>query len=111
MVQPRREHHHPAELAPVLVRIDVVGVIRTRAVVTEMSNRLSRDCLARDDTERTIFAARRLLEQIVEITAVHRPWLAILVGQGCSRSDNEGIATKRGDVVLRNVIAEGMEQL
>src|SRR5215203_6865015 len=108
MIQPGREHHHAPELAPVLVWIDVVGVIGAGPVVTEMSNRLSRDPLARDHAERAIVAARGLFEQVVEVIAVHRPRLAVLIVDGGPWSDDHRIATQRGDVVLRNEVAESV---
>ena len=45
-VRPRAEHLQRAKLAPVLVRNDVIRIVRARAVVAKASERAARKCRA-----------------------------------------------------------------
>lgn len=49
MVQPRGEHPVAAELPPVLVRDDVVRVVRARAVEAKATDEAAGELAARDD--------------------------------------------------------------
>ena len=49
-IDPRREHAHAAELTTILVRNDVVGVVRARPVVEEFTDGFALERLARQRT-------------------------------------------------------------
>ena len=42
MLRPRREHFHTAQLTPILMSNDVIGVVPPRALIRERSERLTR---------------------------------------------------------------------
>ena len=62
-IGPRAEHAQGAELAPVLVRHDVVRIVRPRPLVAEVAEDLARQQPAGDDAIRAVRLARDVLRE------------------------------------------------
>ena len=69
MVQPRREHAVAAQLAPVLVRMDVVRIVGPRAVVLEVAERPAVGEAAGGRAVLAVRQAGRPREQAVDVLA------------------------------------------
>ena len=106
------EDAQPAQLAAVLVREDVVRIVRPRAVVAERPDRLARERLARQRRGR---CRRRCARRASSIASTSRCPSGAARPSSSSTSrplaDHERLAAERREVVLRNVVAEGMEEL
>ena len=69
VIQPGREHAQAAKLPPVLVIVDVVRVVRPRAVIAERAERCARQRLARHHAVRAVGVAGGLREDRLEVGA------------------------------------------
>jgi hypothetical protein len=78
VVQPRREDPQAPELAPPLMGEDVVRVVRAGPVVAILSDDLSRDETARDDSHRPIGLSRRILEPVLDVRVPNRAPVPVL---------------------------------
>ncbi|MBI3049056.1 MAG: hypothetical protein HYY76_12185 [Acidobacteria bacterium] len=67
VVQPRRKHAIGAQFPPVLVRVDIIRIVRPCAVVLEVPEALTFDEAARRHAIPAIPQARTLLENRIEI--------------------------------------------
>src|SRR5690606_8237356 len=67
VVEPGREDPQPAQLTPMLVREDVVGIVRARAVVAEPPHGFPRQRLARQYAVAAVLRPRGLLEERLEL--------------------------------------------
>jgi hypothetical protein len=103
VVQPRREHAHAAQLAAVLVHVDVVGIVGPRAEIAERTERPAFDRLARNHPERAIVVSGALHEQAIDVASVERSPLSSNVPDGGLGVDFEVVAAERGQVVLGHV--------
>ena len=107
----RRRPSSPAQLAPVLVRIDVIGVIRPRAVVAEMAERACprAPCWRSLGTLPSAWRAALLSSASRSRGFItRRPSLS---SQRRALADDERLAADRGEVVLGHVVAERVEEL
>ena len=66
-VGPRAEHAQRPQLATVLVRHEIVGVVRTRAGVLVAAENLAREQAAGDDAIGAVLVARDALENGVDV--------------------------------------------
>ena len=69
MIQPGGKHPAATQLAPVLVRIDVVGVVVARAVVFEPPHVVVPVQPLRGDPDVTVRHPRGVLENLLEVVA------------------------------------------
>ena len=76
MVQPGAKHASAAQLASVLVRHDVVGIVRPGAVVPEVAEIPARRKAAREHAVPTVRLARPATEHVLDVAARHRTFLA-----------------------------------
>ena len=72
MIEPRAKHARAAQLAPVLVRHDVVGVVGPRAVIAEVAERPARREPADEHAVAAVRLARGAPEHVVEIAPGER---------------------------------------
>ena len=70
MVEPGAEQPQAAQLAPVLMRVDIVGVVFARALKVERAQRLAVEELAGDHLDGAVGTDRYVLEQILDETRV-----------------------------------------
>ena len=105
MVQPRGEHPAAAQLAPVLVRIDVVRVVVARAVVFEPAHVRAPDQPLRGDPDVSVRQPRGVLEHLVEVVA-HEGTTAVRVLDRGVRGDLERRGIDLREIHVDGVIAE-----
>ncbi len=77
VIQPGREHAQAAKLPPVLVIVDVVRVVRPRAVVAERAERRAGQRLARHDAVRAVGVAGGLREDRIQVGGDERARAAV----------------------------------
>ena len=92
VVQPRAEREQAAQLAPVLVREDVVGIVRARAVVAERADRLSLERLAGERAIAAVGPTRRPLQQQLEIVGLHLTLAAVVILDARAVADLQRLA-------------------
>ena len=73
VIEPRRKHEVAAQLAAMLVRDDVVGIVGARAVKLDAADRAARRGLAEDDAIRAVGIAIGARQQPHDVALVHRP--------------------------------------
>ncbi len=110
MVQPGREHGEAPQFTPVLVGKDVVRVVRPRAVVTKRPEDLAREVTAGEDPVRAIRLAGCPFQNILDVVENKAPPPAVLVAHRRVRGDRQCLRAERRERVLRDVVAERMEE-
>ena len=110
-VGPCAEHLERTQLAPVLVRHDVVGIVRARAVVAEAANRAPRQAARRDGAIAAVRAPVRPREDGVEIVARHRACPPRLRSERGRPGNVDLVAAHRDEMVLDLPVAERPENL
>ena len=99
-VGPRAEDAQRAQLAAMLVRHDVVGIVGPRAGVAEAAENLARQHAAGGDPVGAVGVARGPLEHRVDVVARERRPLARRAPHGRLRIDRRA---RSGSNVVRNV--------
>ena len=82
VIQPGGEDAAAAQLAAVLVRVDVVGVVGPRAEVLEVAERLAVGKAARGRAVLAVRQPRRARQDPIDVLAAHGP----LAAATCPRS-------------------------
>ena len=76
VIQPGGEDTQPAQLAPPLVRIDIVRIVAARAGVAILADDLARHVTAGERANRAVLRSRRVLEPLFDVGHLNRPLLA-----------------------------------
>src|SRR5262245_33254548 len=66
-IRPRAKHPQSPQLATVLVRYEIVGIVGTRALEAEIADDLAGDQPSRHDAIGAVRSARDVLEQFLEV--------------------------------------------
>jgi hypothetical protein len=77
VLQPGGEHPQAAQLAPMLVRDRVVGIVRPRAVLLERAERRAGNAEAGDDPIGAVGVAGGAAQEAIEIGAAQRMALVV----------------------------------
>ena len=110
-IGPGAEHLQGPQLAPVLVRDDVVGVVRAGAVVAERTDRTPGHAARGHGAIRPVRAAMRPRENVVEVAPFH-PALAPRRGSDLRRfRDRDPIRRHGHEMVLHLPVPERPEDL
>ena len=109
MIQPGSENPRPAQLAPVLVQHEIVRIVRTSAVITEVAKRLSWRESADEHPVAAVLEARGAVEDIVEIVLLQPAPTAVerIANRGRVR-DHERLAIELGKIDVDHVVADRM---
>ena len=110
VVDPRAEDAQAAQLAAILVRDDVVGVVGPRAFVLEAFERRAFERGADDHAVGPVLVAVGTGQLLVDVGGPHRA--AVPVGQTDRGvlADDQVFAAQASDLGLRHVVAERVEQ-
>ena len=107
MVQPGAEDPRPAQLAPVLVRHDVVRIVGAGAVVAEVAERPARGEAAGQRPIAAVGLTRGTVEHVGEVAARERPSLpGERIADRRLLRDDEVVGGELGQVHLHRVVAE-----
>jgi hypothetical protein len=111
VIEPRGKDRESAQLATVLVRKDVVRIVRTRAGVTELAERGAGQLLAGDDPVAAVGVAGGLFQDRIDVSRPHVALPPGLVLDERAGADRERLAAHRGQIVFRHEVAERVEEL
>ena len=110
-VRPRAENAQRAQLAAMLVRHDVVGIVGPRARVAEAAEDLAGQQAAGDDAVGAVRVPRDALEHRVDVVARERRSLAGRPPDRRLRIDLDVLRIERREIRLDLVVAERPEDL
>src|SRR5262245_22568468 len=111
MVYPRGECPEGAELAAVLVRDDVVRVVRPSAVEAEAANRTALERLAGDNAVGAVGISVGFAQQSLDIRLFEPAFVAAWRRDRRRIVDRQLLGAERGEMDLRQIVAERPEQL
>ena len=111
VIQPGGEDRQAAQLAAVFVRDDVVGIVGARAVITERPERPAGDVAAGEHAVAAVGLPCHARDNLDEVAKRQRPRPAIFVLHGGVRRHPQVFQAEGGQVVLGDVVAEGVEEL
>ena len=110
-IGPGAEDAQRAQLAPMLVRHEIVRIVRACAGVQVAAENLARDQAPRNDAVGAVLVARHSLEYDVEIVLDERRPLAVRAPNRGLRIDRRLLRIVRGEVRLHLVVAQRPEDL
>ena len=89
MIQPGGKHAQAAQLSPMLVRHDVIGIVRARPFVLERAHGDAFECATRQDAIGAVGPACRLLEHPIEIVQRQRLFATVRAFEGGAFTDDD----------------------
>ena len=110
MIRPGGEDAQRPQLAPMLVRHDVVRIIGPGARIQERADRLPGDGLAGNHAIGAIGLLRRHSQQSVDVPVGQTAFAAVGGRDRGPVVDHEVLARELRDVVFRNVVTERVKQ-
>src|SRR5262245_61631771 len=111
MIQPGAENPQAAKLASMFMGNDVVRIVRPNAVISILPDKFPRNKLAGHSS---IFAVGSLpgsSENLVEVLFLHRTYFSDQIFKFGFRAQLDLIPREIHDIVLSDVIADGVEEL